>query len=326
MADGTISRRAGWTLLTRANDLLDAAREGGVQAYRRAARSSIGTDRVARIAAFLHRRFRLNRPLARRMAQRIELRLIQRRVLESLTGFIRSRIRALFGERVSEVALHVIEARIEEIDRGLDAIRLQYPAYWHTVSGRFLSRTAVRLELDAYHRMAGEGLLSPEILRNLTDGLRTRLQSFEAIPPLDLGLDIDALVAGVPLLGELSEASRAELKRMLVPRLALPGERIVRRGERGDAMYFIASGAVEVQREDVDHIRLGTGDFFGEMALLLRRPRTADVVALGYCRLLMLPRDAFRAFLRAHPEEMQLVRRAAEDRLRQFNIRESVAA
>ena len=52
------------------------------------------------------------------MAQRIELRLIQRRVLEGLTGFIRSRIRALFGERVSDVALHVIEARIDDIDRG----------------------------------------------------------------------------------------------------------------------------------------------------------------------------------------------------------------
>ena len=101
------------------------------------------------------------------MAQRIELRLIQRRVLEGLIGFIRNRIRALFGERVSEVALHVIEARIEDTDRALDAVRLQYPAYWRVASGRFLSRTAVRLELEAYNRMAGEGLLSPELLRHL---------------------------------------------------------------------------------------------------------------------------------------------------------------
>jgi CRP-like cAMP-binding protein len=80
-------------------------------------------------------------------------------------------------------------------------------------------------------------------------------------------------------------------------------------------MYFIASGAVEVQREDGE-IRLGTGEFFGEMALILRRPRMADVVALGYCRLLVLPREAFRNFLKSHPDLMQQVRRSAEERLR----------
>lgn len=324
MAEGTISRAAGWVLLGRTNDLLDAIKEGGVQPYRKAARAERGRDLTLKIASVLHRRFRINRPLAHRMAQRIELRLIQRRVLESLTGFIRNRIRFLFGERVSDVALHVIEARIEDIDRTLDAIRLQYPAYWHTVSGRFLSRTAVRLELEAYQRMASEGLLSPELLRHLVGELRTRLDSFESIPPLDLGLDVDKLIRNVPLLGELDEVALADLRVLLVPRIAVPGERIVRRGERGDAMFFIASGAVEVQR-DRDVIRLGTGEFFGEMALILRRPRVADVVALSYCRMLMLPRDAFRDFLRSHPDLMQRVRKAAEERLRQLQIEDAPA-
>ena len=89
--------------------------------------------------------------------------------------------------------------------------------------------------------------MSPELLRHLVGELRTRLESFEAIPPLDLGLDVDVLMRNVPLLGELDAAARAELEPMLVARMALPSERIVRRGERGDAMYFIASGAVEVQ-------------------------------------------------------------------------------
>ena len=87
-------------------------------------------------------------------------------------------------------------------------------------------------------------------------------------------------------------------------------------------MYFIASGAVEVQRPGDEVIRLGTGEFFGEMALIMRRPRVADVVALSYCRLLMLPRDAFREFLRTHPELMQQVRRAAEERLRAIAVTE----
>src|SRR3954471_2230450 len=326
MTEGTISRSAGWMLLSRTNELLDAIRDGGVQPYRKAARNEVGSDLTLQLAGFLHRRLRLNRPLARRMAQRIELRLIQRRVLEGLIGFIRSRIRALFGERVSDVALHVIEARIDDIDRALDAIRLQYPAYWRTASGRFLSRTALRLELEAYQRMASEGLLSSELLRYLVGELRNRLESFEAIPPLDLGLDVDVLIRNVPLLGRLDEQARADLRPLLVPRLPPPGGGGVRQGERGDAMYFIASGAVEVQRPSEEVIRLGTGDFFGEMALIMRQPRVADVVALSYCRLLMLPRDAFRQFLRTHPELMQQVRRSAEERLRQMHVTEEALA
>jgi CPA1 family monovalent cation:H+ antiporter len=170
--------------------------------------------------------------------------------------------------------------------------------------------------------MAAEGLLSPELLRHLVGELRTRLESFEVIPPLDLGLDVDVLIRNVPLLGELDETARADLRPLLVPRLALPGEHVVRRGERGDAMYFIASGAVEVQPPDHEVVRLGTGEFFGEMALIMRRPRVADVVALSYCRLLMLPRDAFRDFLRTHPQLMQQVRRSAEERLRALHASE----
>lgn len=324
IAEGTVARGVGTTLIARANDLLDAIKEGGVQAYRRAARADLRPDLLTRVAFFLHRRFRLHKPLARRMARRIEIRLVQRRVLEGLVGLARTRVRDLFGERVSEVALHVVEARIEDLDRALDAIRLQYPAYWHTVSSRFLSRTAVRLELEAYQRMAAEGLLSPELLRHLTGELRDRLRQFEAIPPLDLQLDVDALVRNVPILEGLDATARAELRRLLVTQLAYPGQRIVRRGERGDAMYFIASGAVEVQGNG-EPVRLGTGDFFGEMALILRRPRVADVVALSYCQLLALPRDAFRAFLKTHPELMQQVRKRAEERLRQHQAERAVA-
>lgn len=315
MAEGILSRSVGGRLVRHAGDLLDALKEGGVQAYRRTARDATDFNRRTRWAAILHRLFGVQRPLAEHLARRIELLLIQRRVLEVLTSFTRSRVRALFGARIAEVAYHVLEARLEAIDRALDAVRLQYPDYWRTVSGRFLSRVAVRLELEAYQRMAADRLLTPEVVRNLTEELRSRLLAFEATPPLDLGLDLDRLIAKVPMLRSLDSDARRDLRRLLVPQLALPGERIVRRGDRGDAMYFIASGAVEVERDD-EAIRLGTGDFFGEMALILRRPRSADVVAISYCRLLVLRRDAFREFLKTHPEQMQQVRSAAEARLR----------
>jgi monovalent cation:H+ antiporter, CPA1 family len=57
-------------------------------------------------------------------------------------------------------------------------------------------------------------------------------------------------------------------------------------------------------------IRLGSGEFFGEMALLSGRPRQADVTALTYCRLLALRRADFDSFIAANPEA-----RAAIDRI-----------
>ena len=102
--------------------------------------------------------------------------------------------------------------------------------------------------------------------------------------------------------------------RFLRPRFTVPGERIVRAGDRADACYFIASGAVEVRRPD-RNIGLGSGDFFGELALLTGRPRQADVVALTFCRLLTLRRADFEAFLAAHPEAKALITRIAEARI-----------
>jgi monovalent cation:H+ antiporter, CPA1 family len=48
-------------------------------------------------------------------------------------------------------------------------------------------------------------------------------------------------------------------------------------------------------------VRLGRGDFFGEMALLSGQPRTADVIAMGYCQLLVLSAADFRRFLATNP-------------------------
>jgi monovalent cation:H+ antiporter, CPA1 family len=64
-------------------------------------------------------------------------------------------------------------------------------------------------------------------------------------------------------------------------------------------------------------VRLKEGDFFGEMGLLGSRPRNADVVAVGYCHLLVLYRRDFNALLAGRPEvrseiEAVAARRGAE--------------
>ncbi len=62
-------------------------------------------------------------------------------------------------------------------------------------------------------------------------------------------------------------------------------------------------------------IALGSGDVFGELALLTGRPRQADIVALTFCRLLALRRADFAAFLTENPEAKAAITRIANARL-----------
>jgi CRP-like cAMP-binding protein len=93
----------------------------------------------------------------------------------------------------------------------------------------------------------------------------------------------------------------------------VPHERIIRKGDRGDRVYFIASGTVEVILPE-RRIQIGTGAFFGEMALLSGRPRQADVVAVTYCQLLVLRQSDFEQFMRENPDARAAIVRVAKAR------------
>lgn len=126
--------------------------------------------------------------------------------------------------------------------------------------------------------------------------------------------DIQSLMRMVPLFGVLTSARIEEIAGLLRPRLIQPDKYIVRRGESGDSMFFITSGFVEVIVEP-EPVRLGPGDFFGEIALVFGGRRTADVVTLGYCQLLELRRADFQRCFETEPELIEKLRRMAEARL-----------
>ncbi len=94
----------------------------------------------------------------------------------------------------------------------------------------------------------------------------------------------------------------------------VPDEAVVRRGERGDAMYFISSGAVEV-RVAPQPVQLGSGEFFGELALLVAERRNADVVALGYCQLLSLAARDLNRLFETEPALREQIRAIAQARI-----------
>jgi CPA1 family monovalent cation:H+ antiporter len=255
------------------------------------------------------------RPLQRQISIRFEALLIRRLALEELARFVGSRLASLLGERVAELLGEVIAARSDATRRALDALRLQYPEYAEALEQRFLRQSAFRLALSHYHDLYDEGLIGKEVFEDLEREHEAARSLLTELPPLDLGLRVEALIAQFDMFAGLGPTELRALARLFRPRLLVPDEVVIRKGERGNAMFLISSGAVEVVLPN-DRVRLGSGDFFGEMALLSGRRRQADVVALGYCRVLVLSAADFRRFLRDYPAAKAEIDRIAEERAR----------
>ena len=121
------------------------------------------------------------------------------------------------------------------------------------------------------------------------------------------------LVARVPFLQILGAPRIADVAQLLRPRACPAGEVIVRRGQPGDCMYFIASGEVTIELKPQPRT-MGAGDFFGEMALITGAPRSATAVAKTNCELLHLDLADFRQLEARHPEMAQLIDAEAKRR------------
>ena len=293
--DGLISRLIAQRVFAIAGKLQDGAKTGRRDGYERAARDVLRFPPSTRLALRLQRRTGWQKPLAAGLARRFGILVIMRLALGELERFNTARLTALLGREAGGSLAEVLRARRAEVEEALDALRLQYPSYVDEVQSRYLARAGLRIEERQARMLFDEAIISREILNDLERDIRHRWIELERPPRLDLGLSAGSLVARVPLFAGLSDDRLRQIERLVKPRLAVPGELLVRRGEKGDAMYFISSGAVAVRIPGLEQpVRLGTGDFFGEMALVLDQPRNADVEALGYCRLLVLERRDFR--------------------------------
>lgn len=306
-------------LLANADALLEAARTDGRAGYRRTAGSAIAYSRAFRFAHFLHRHVGLVRPLGDRLADRVELLLLTRLLLDRLAAFNRQRLGAMFGARIAGLAAAILTQRRRHAADALDALRRQYPEFVAALETRALRQSALGQELAHYRALFDEGLIQREVYDDLYRSVAATHGRAER-PRFDIGLDTRRLVERLDLLAGLDALQLDRVVRLLRPVFTVPGELVIRAGSRADACYFIANGAVEVRRPD-RRIGLGSGDFFGELALLTGRPRQADVVALTYCRLLQLRRADFEDFLAANPDARVAIRRIAA--ARQAENRES---
>ncbi len=119
-------------------------------------------------------------------------------------------------------------------------------------------------------------------------------------------------VSKVPFFAALGPAAIADVTNMLRTMDLPPRTMIIRKGQQGDCMYFIAAGEVEVDLPGGIKVPLGEGAFFGEMALLGNTTRNANITTTRVSRLLVLDLVDFRLLMARHPELAGDHRRGSE--------------
>ena len=252
--------------------------------------------------------------LTERLADRFEILMVSASVLSELASFNTNSVADLLGNDAEHSLAQVISGRQSAVDGALRALSLQYPGYAESVQQRQLERAAIRFESAEYVRRLREGIISREVYNDLIEQLAERRGAVSRRPPLDLGLELQAMIGRVSLFASLDREAIVEVGKRLRALVALPGEKIVKVGGPSDAMYFVAAGEVTVHIRTI-LVTLKEGDFFGEMGLLTSQPRNADVVANGYCHLLVLYKRDFDRILARRPEVRSAVEAVAARRV-----------
>ncbi len=315
-----IDRSMAEQLLGQAQRLRETVRAQGHLGFESAWPKNLGYSLRFRLVLILHNRFGIERPLAAALADRFELLMNQRLVLAESIPFCRTKLASLLGDEGTQALIDLTAKRAAAVNAALNALKLQYPAYADALQRQYLGKLARDMEREGYRALYEQAVISGEVWQSLTGDAERRWHetggggaSLDRRPRLDTELSAQQLIAKVPIFRDLSDEAQRRIARLLRPELALPETAILNKGDKGDSMYFIASGAVRVMVGA--GVELGSGDFFGELALLTGQPRSADVISLGFCRLLQLSARDFRSLLDGDPALKARIETVAKERM-----------
>lgn len=139
------------------------------------------------------------------------------------------------------------------------------------------------------------------------------------------------LLAGIELFSELDEAELAKVSELAQIRSVAKDSTIFHAGDPADAVFVVASGKVKIVVTSTDGKEfiltvLGAGQVFGEMALIESAPRSASVITVTACELLVINRADFQHLLNATPGISRKLLAILSRRLRRANSKmESLA-
>lgn len=128
------------------------------------------------------------------------------------------------------------------------------------------------------------------------------------------------MLSRVPLFKNLGTRELDELAMNSEEMDVHAGRVLARQGEAGQEFFVIVDGRIGIDRNGT-HLRdLEAGDYFGEMALLSKGPRTASATALADSRLVVLTRQQFLSLMTTQPSIQECVLECVGERLARLEL------
>lgn len=197
------------------------------------------------------------------------------------------------------------------------------------ISNLDAAQARYREKLDQIQTYMRENKIHPTLQQKIRDYYQYRwienrdirdYHILEELPyPLRMKLALHLhreVIEKVPIFQGATAHFVEEIVMALKPEILPPNEYIIREGNWGHEMYFIKRGLVQAFSEKTGTIyrNMGAGTFFGEIALVYEKRRTASIITLTYCELFVLEKDAFKKVLENYPDFAAHVRKTAKER------------
>ena len=123
------------------------------------------------------------------------------------------------------------------------------------------------------------------------------------------------LIKRVPLFSHCSKKELG-LVAQIADEIDLPeGKTLMREGDRGREFFVLVEGNADVRKGNRKVNTMGQGDFFGEIALVSQKPRTATVTTASPVRALVVTEQSFRSLIGRAPDVQRKVLQALADRV-----------
>jgi CRP-like cAMP-binding protein len=132
--------------------------------------------------------------------------------------------------------------------------------------------------------------------------------------------DLVEALSRLSLFADLKEPELEDVAHSSEEKVFGEGQRILREGLTGSGLYFVLEGEVAVMYGDQERTRLGRGEFFGEISVLLGSKPIADVVAVTLVRCLVVSAPEAESFLIERPRVLYRMLQAEARRLRNAEL------